>query len=253
LRKFLIAGALVALSLVVAAVAFAQNPAPTASMEVTVNPEKAGTKKKPKNVRLELEAISGSESKATASQLDILIPKSLKIDAKGLKKCSLAKLNDDNRGPDSCPTKSRAGSGEADALLNPNATAPAPIHFVVRVYVGGKKKKKSLLNFYLDSDAPAVHQAIPGVVTRIKNDPIYGQKLKVSIADNLQQPAPGVYSALQRLETSLSLKYKKRKLVKSVRCPASNEHQIGLVIHYVPNPNPPAAESAEAIDGAPCT
>jgi hypothetical protein len=251
LKKLLIAGAIAVLSLAVVAVALAQNPAPTASVTVTVKPEKAGKKKKPKNARIELEAVNSEESRTTASQLDIMIPKKVKLDAKGLKKCKLAKLN--SEGKDACPKKSQAGVGDADALLNPNATTPAPLHFVVTAFVGGKKGKKSLLNFYLDSDAPPIHQAIEGVVTKVKGDPVYGQKLTVTIDDSLQQPAPGVYSALLRFKTSLSLKDHKKKLVKTTGCPSSSEHQFGLTIHYVPNPNAPAVDHADATDGAPCS
>ena len=107
-----------------------------------------------------------------------------------------------------------------------------------------------------------VHQAIPGVVTKIKGDDAYGQLLTVSIPRNQQAPIESsdpnqsVYSALKSFETSIAKKYNGHRLVSTIACPsAGKEHQFGLTIHYVPNPNPPAggADHADAVDGAPCT
>ena len=105
------------------------------------------------------------------------------------------------------------------------------------------KKGREYLVFHLQSASPEVDQALAGVITMVSHR-LYAQKLTIDIAPNLQQPANNVYSSLQRLETSIGLKSGKNALVKSIGCPKAREHQIGVKITYVPNPNPPARPSA---------
>jgi hypothetical protein len=264
LRKLTIAGLVGILSLAVAALAWAQNPAPTASLEVSLAPTKVGTKKKPRSGRLQLSAETNRESKSTADAIEIMIPKGVTLSTRGLKACSNGRLN--SQGKASCPVGSKAGSGEADALLNPYAPTPAPIKFVVTAFAGGRLSQadatanqlpsssvgKEVINFFLESDSPHVAQALPGVITKV-NHRIYGQKLFIRIAENLQQPATNVYSSLQRLETSIGLKSGRRMLVALKDCPPARENQFQLRLTFVPNPTPPASSSATAIDGARCS
>jgi hypothetical protein len=270
LRKTLFAAVAAITALAIATVAFAKNPAPTASLEVSVAPTKVGTKKKPKNGRLELTATTNRESKSTASKIEIWIPKGSKLSTKGLKACAWGKLNANGRGV--CPTASKAGSGSADALLNPYATNPSPIKFVVTAFSGGKlssadaaalrtqfpgsgslyKKGRPLINFHLSSASPEVDQALAGVITTVKTK-LYGQKLTIEIAPNLQQPATNVYSSLQQLKTSIGLKSGKHKLLSLTDCPKARENQLQLRFTFVPNPTPPATSTATAIDGARCS
>jgi hypothetical protein len=270
LRKTLIGAVAALTALALAAVAMAQNPAPTASLEVSVAPTKVGTKKKPKNGRLELKAETNRESKSTASRIEIFIPKGAKLSTKGLKSCAFGKLN--AQGKNSCPKGSKAGSGEADALLNPYATNPAPIKFVVTAFSGGKlssadaatlkqqfpnsgslyRKGREVINFHLQSASPEVDQALAGVISK-SSGRLYGQKLTIDIAPNLQQPATNVYSSLQRLETSVGLKRKKNYLMSLTDCPGSRENQFQLRLTFVPNPTPPATSTATAVDGARCS
>ena len=125
MRKSLVAVLAALTALVMATVAFAQNPAPTAQLDVSMSPKKVGTTKKPRSGKLTLSAQTNRESKSTASKIEIFIPKGAKLSTKGLKKCSTATLN--SQGKAACPKGSKAGSGEADALLNPYAANPAPI------------------------------------------------------------------------------------------------------------------------------
>jgi hypothetical protein len=270
LRKTLIAALAALTALALAAVAMAQNPAPTASLEVSVAPSKVGTKKKPRSGRLELSATTNRESKSTASKIEIWIPKGAKLSTKGLKACSFGKAN--AQGRSACPKASKAGSGEADALLNPYATNPAPIKFIVTAFNGGKlnstdaatlrgqfpssgglyKKGREYLVFHLQSASPEVDQALAGVITKVSHR-LYAQKLTIDIAPNLQQPANNVYSSLQRLETSIGLKSRKNMLMKLTDCPKARENQFQLRLTFVPNPTPPATTTATAIDGARCS
>ena len=245
MRKSLAAVVAVPTVLVMATVAFAQNPAPSIDVTATVSPSKAGTKKKPKSEKLNLTINNSRESKTSASKIEISIPKSMKLSTKGLKTCSVSKL--DSQGKANCPKGSLAGIGTADALVNPASPNPAPLKFNVSTFVAGK----NLLAFYLEQQGTdsGVQQALPAKITKSGS----GQKLTINIPENLQQPAPGVYSALQQIKNSLGLKSGKNALVKSIGCPKAREHQIGVKISYVPNPNPPAASSAKSADGATCS
>ena len=268
MRKTLIAALAALTALALAAVAMAQNPAPTASLEVSVAPSKVGTKKKPRSGRLELNAQTNRESKSTASKIEISIPKGTKLATKGLKTCSYGKILAGSKKV--CPKASKAGSGEADALLNPYATTPSPIKFVVTAFNGGKlssadaatlrgefggslyKKGREYINFHLSSQSPAVDSPIVGIITKIRTK-LYGQKLTIDIPPSLQQPAPNVYSSLQRLETSLGLKRGTNYLLSLTDCPGARENQLQLKLTFVPNPTPPATTTATALDGARCS
>jgi hypothetical protein len=265
LRKLISGGVIAVLSLAVAAVALAQNPAPTANLKIAVTPKKVGTKANPRSGRLELTAKTNREAKATASKIEIWIAKGARLSTKGLPACSNGKLN--AQGAASCPAGSKAGSGEARALLNPYATTPAPILFVVTAFAGGKLNAadaaanqfpssmvgKEVINFHLKSESPAVDQALAGVITTVRGSRTYGQKLTINIAENLQQPATGVYSSLQSLETSIGLKRGSNMLMKLIDCPSSRELQFQLQLTFVPNPTPPAKSKVKSTDAAACS
>ena len=249
MRKSLVAALAAPTVLVMATVAFAQNPAPSIEVKATISPTKAGTKKKPKSEKVSLQIDNSRESKTSASKIEISFPKTLKLSTKGLKTCSVAKL--DSQGKAVCPRGSAAGVGTADALVNPQSDNPASLKFNVTTFVAGK----NLLAFYLEQQGndSGVQQALPAKITTVKGSKVFGQKITISIPANLQQPAPGVYSTLIQIKNSLGLKSGSNALIKSIGCPKVREHPIGVKISYVPNPNPPLATSASSTDGAPCS
>ena len=249
MRKSLVAALAAPTVLVMATVAFAQNPAPSIEVKATISPTKAGTKKKPKSEKVSLQIDNSRESKTSASKIEISFPKTLKLSTKGLKTCSVAKL--DSQGKASCPRGSAAGVGTADALVNPQSDNPASLKFNVTTFVAGK----NLLAFYLEQQGndSGVQQALPAKITTVKGSKVFGQKLTISIPANLQQPAPGVYSTLIQIKNSLGLKSGKHALLTSIGCPKTREHPIGVKVSYVPNPNPPVSSSASSVDGAPCS
>jgi len=249
LRKSLVAALAAPTVLVMATVAFAQNPAPTIDVTATVSPTKAGTTKKPKSEKVNLTINNNKESKTSASKIEISFPKNLKLSTKGLKTCAVATL--DSQGKAACPTAAKAGTGTAAALVNPSSASPAPLNFDVTTYVAGK----NLLAFYLEQQGTdsGVQQALPAKITKVSGNKVYGQKLTINIPENLQQPAPGVYSTLIQIKNSLGLKSGSNALIKSIGCPKLREHPIGVKVSYVPNPNPPAASSASSADGATCS
>ena len=248
MRKTLIAALTALTALALAAVAIAQTP-PSIDVTATISPTKAGTKAKPKSEKVNLTINNSRESKTSASKIEISFPKTLKLSTKGLKTCSVAKL--DSQGKANCPRGSAAGVGTADALVNPQSDSPASLKFNVTTFVAGK----NLLAFYLEQQGndSGVQQALPAKITTVKGSRVFGQKLTISIPANLQQPAPGVYSTLIQIKNSLGLKSGANALIKSIGCPKTREHPIGVKISYVPNPTPPAASSASSTDGAPCS
>ena len=89
----------------------------------------------------------------------------------------------------------------------------------------------------------------------------YGQMLSIKVPDgkgqyaafpNLQQPAPGVFSALAYMGAKISLKKGKKSLIWSVgvATAGAGEHPFKAVLKYWDNPTPPATSTATAIDGA---
>ena len=247
MRKSLVAALAAPTVLVMATVAFAQNPAPVVTVTGSVSPTKAGTKKKPKAETVKLFIQNSEESKSSAGRIEITFPKSLKIDTTGLPTCSVAKL--DGGGAPSCG-KAKAGSGSAVANLNPNA--PSKLYFKSTPYVAGKNK----LAFYLQQtngengsvNPDGVAQALPATLKKSGS----GQKLTINIPSNLQQPAPGTYSALVSITSSLGLKSGKHSLVKSIGC-NKKQHKLGVAITYVDNPLPPAKRTVSDTDGAKCS
>ena len=248
MRKTLIAALTALTALALAAVAIAQTP-PSIEVKATISPTKSGTKKKPKSEKISLQIDNSRESKTSASKIEISFPKTLKLSTKGLKTCSVAKLDADGKA--ACPRGSAAGVGTADALVNPQSDNPASLKFNVTTFVAGK----NLLAFYLEEQGnpDGVQQALPAKITKVSGNKVYGQKITISIPANLQQPAPGVYSTLIQIKNSLGLKSGSNALIKSIGCPKLREQPIGVKISYVPNPNPPAAPSASSADGATCS
>jgi len=247
LKKTLIAAVAAVSMLGATAVAVAQTPAPSVEVTAKVSPSKAGTKKKPKSERIDLVIDNNRDSKTSAGSIEIYTPKTLKLSTKGLKTCSVSTLN--SQGKSACKTAAKAGTGTAEALVNPTSATPATLKFNVTTFVAGKNK----LAFYLEEQGNpnGVQQALPATIKKHKTK-VYGQKITISIPKNLQQPAPGVFSALVQIKNSLGLKSGKNALVKSIGCPKAREHQIGVKITYVDNPNPPAKRSVTSADGAGC-
>jgi hypothetical protein len=175
-------------------VGIAQAVTPTTALKASVSPSKKGTKKKPKNVKLNVELITqptpGEPPFATSSTV-VHFDKNLKFGGKYLKSCSAAQVQSDDT---KCPGASKVGSGSAtgSALgLTENLTVTA--------YNGPSGNKLELL---VDGSSPlTIHQVIEGKLQ--KDSGLYGQKLVVSIPAALQQPAPGAYATLTDFKTSV--------------------------------------------------
>ena len=186
-----------------------------------VSPTKAGTKKKPRAATLKLSVKNNDESKTTASQIAVTLPSTMKLSTKGLNEC---KIEDEallDGGATKLCKSSIAGKGEAHAKLNPYSTSPAPINFKVTPLVGHNE-----LLFYLEQTNGGVKALLHGTIK--------GRKLTIKISPELQQPAPGAFSALSDLSTTLKAKKGKKNLLVTTGC-TGGKHKVGVKISYVPN------------------
>ncbi len=231
-KSFLVAG-VATLALGMTGVAHAQ--APSVDATASVSPTKAGTKSKPKSEKFKLTVKNDPSSKTTASGVEVTLPSTLKLSTSGLTQC---KATDTELLEDINTCKSSiAGTGEANALVIPFAPTPAPLKFKVTPVIG-----KGELLFVLDSN----------IADAVLHGKIKGRKMTIAIPTFLQQPAPGTYSALLDLTTSLSKKKGSKALISSTGC-KSKKHKVGVKVDFVGNPNPPAASSASDTAEAKCS
>jgi hypothetical protein len=244
LRKYLIVALAAVLSIAVASVALAANAAP--DVTATLSPSKAGTKKKPKNASLKL-FVKNNQNDATVDTITVNIGKQVKLSGKGFKYCSASTLNTqglkDASGNPTCPAGSKAGGGTAHAVVGPGH---APVAFTVDAFVGSK----SSIIFYTQQVAPGtVRKALVGKVT--KGSGKFGSKLTIKIDEDLQQPAPSVYSSLVDLQTTIKAKTGKHYLVSSTGC-KSKKHNFGVKFNFNPNSTFPAVGSTEGTTTSKC-
>jgi hypothetical protein len=185
LRKIVIGAACLAV-LAMPASALAQNPAPVVTGDVKAAKHK-----------LSFKVVNSAASKTTVKNIKLALPAGVKLDGKGLKSCKLSAL--ENQGPAACSSASKLGKGIAYAYLISSAPAPdcvalggnSPdcLTFDTTFFVGARHQ----LNVGLQQRGGAVQKAFSGKISS------NGRTLSINIPADLQQPAPGVYSALLQL------------------------------------------------------
>jgi hypothetical protein len=237
-KSFMVAGA-ATLAIGAAGVAYAQNPAGEVTVTSKITPSKAGTKAKPKASKIVINVVNSAASKTTAAKIAITFPSTMKLSTKGLPQCTATDDEILAKTPTGVCKSSIAGSGTASALLNPSAAQPAPLAFKVTPIVG----KNELLFFLTQS---------PGNVKAVLHGKISGKKLTIAIPAFLQQPAPGTYSALNGLKTTMSLNKGKNSLISSTGC-KSGAQKVGVTITYVPNPAPPTSPTGSGSGSSKCS
>lgn len=243
MRK-LLTGVLALVALIaMSAVAFGQAVPGTHTLKMTPSPTKAGTKSKPKDLsKLRLNISNNRASATTADKIVIAFPKDIKINAKDYPTCAAAKIDNAPTKDKICPKGSLVGKGVSKAVVNPGPTE-SQLNFETKFYVGGSKA----LAIYLNQTGGNVQRALEG---KIK-----GSKIEIAITEDLQQPAPGVYSALTDIDVTFgSAKAgkgaKRHGLFQSAGC--SGSWTWKSAVSYVPNPNPPAVGSSNAESKVAC-
>jgi hypothetical protein len=235
LRKTFIAAGAATLAVGVAGIAYAQT-APSITATASISPSKAGTKSKPKASQFKLTVKNDPASVTTAKSITITFPKTLKLSTKGLPACTQSDDALAGGNPKTLCKSSVAGTGSAHANLIPSGA----VSFNVTPLVG-----KNELLFYL--------AATGGITNKyVLHGKISGSKLTITIPTDVQQPVPGLYSALVDLSTSLKLTKGKNTLISSVGC-TGGAHKVGVSIGYAPNPNPPTAASASNSASVKCS
>jgi hypothetical protein len=188
-------------ALIISAAALAAVAAPAAlavnasqGLDVAVNPSKAGTKAKPKIVKLTVTTTTTPHDNTpfATKRAIIYFDKSFHFNGKAFKSCSKATL--DASGPSACPAGSKVGTGNAQgvALGQTENLTVTPFNGP-----GGNK-----IELYVQGSAPLqINSTIEGVLHKASGQ--FGQKLVVDIPNNLQQPLSGVYATLTRFQTAI--------------------------------------------------
>lgn len=243
MRKFMIAALAAVLSIAVAAVAVAQDPNPSTSapdVKATISPANAGTAKKPTNSTLKL-FVKNNRTDATVDTITVNIAKNVKLNGRGFRFCTAAKLN--AQGKTACPAGSKAGTGTANAVVGPGRV---PLKFSVDAYVGSRTS----IIFYVQQVGGTVRKALTGKVSRASGK--YGSKIVISIDEDLQQPAPGVFSSLVDLNVTIKAKRSGNFLVSTTGCPSDRKHRFGVKFSFAPNTTFPATGSVQGVTDSPC-
>ena len=244
MRKTLIVALAALVALAVSAVAIAQTPG--AELTSSVSPSKAGTKKKPKATKVTVE-IDNADATQTADQLKIYLPKQLRASGKGIAKCSLTTL--EALDPAKCSKASRLGAGTADAVAGVNTAAPNTLKFVVDAFMHTNKK----IGFMIRQDIENYEGINVVAIGTLKNaSGKYGTVLDVPLPDRAREYPDGNFNGLDRLKVSLYKKKGKNALFKLNGCPSNRTVPFKLTIGFMPNPNPPKAETVTALAGADC-
>ena len=245
MRKILIAALAALTALAAVSIASAQDPeeTPGATLEVTLSPKKAGKKKKPKPVKVNLTLIN-EDSSQTADSIKVFMGKHIKASTKKLKKCDPDAL--EAQGTTACSAASKIGTGTADAIAGVNTGSPAELKFNITAFVIGTQQ----LGFYLEQQGGAIKVLSKGRLKKASGQ--YGGVLDIEIPQLAREFPPGTFNGLKGLQTSLYKKKGKNALFKSTGCPSNRQVPFKLTIGFMPNPTPPKSEEVTAVDGADC-
>jgi hypothetical protein len=224
LRKYLIVAIAALTAIAFTTVALAQG-ADTATLTTKLTPKKAGTKKKPKNSTLDLNVVNGNTQR-TMSDLDIFMPKSLKVSLKGMPSCSPTDVQ-----ARACPKSSILGTGEAKAKTGVNGTSPGDLTFDVKaVKTKSQVNGKDMLGFVIDDGGSLLFLT----ETKLsKAGGKYGQKLHIDVPE-LAQHAGTAFNGLVSLHTKLGKKKGKNMLLASTGC-KKKKQPFKVVLTFIDN------------------
>lgn len=184
----------VMVAIAVAAVAIAQEPPPITLRTVTkVTPNKAGTPKKPRGVKIGVTAyidMPADYDPPLVESVDVWFPKGGLYNGAKHPRCSESTLN--RHGPSKCPRGSIMGRGRATARADDVPTFPQ-----ITVVNGGSKR----VYFYTVMTNPArVQTPVVGKITKLRSSR-WSYRLHATIPRKLQIVA-GVPIHLQKLQVS---------------------------------------------------
>lgn len=211
------------------------------TLNVKASPKNAGTKRKPKKLKLTFN-FQVDKPGTTVELIDMLLPKGTKISGKGFKKCNIDDLA--QGGPDVCPAGSKAGpKGSAGAaVVTTDASTGAPVTTNLDFDVYPFVEDSNTLLFYLAQQPVGVQSVIKGEITN------KGRKMRITIPQELRQPG-GLDATLTKINQVFSGKAKKKRyIVSSTSCPKGGWEFGGKLtfttrIDGAPVPGPESRES----------
>jgi hypothetical protein len=226
LRKYLIVAIVAMTAMAFATVALAQS-GDTATMTTKLTPKNAGTKRKPTNSKLDLNIVN-SNVRRTMSDLDIYMPKTLKISLKGMPTCS----GEDIRAR-ACPKSSILGRGDAKAKagVNGDPAKVTDLTFDVKaVKTASQVSGKPMLGFIIDDGGGLLFLA----ETKLsKAGGKFGQKLHIDVPE-LAQHVGTAYNGLVSLHTILGKKKGNNKLLATTGC-KNKKQPFKVVLTFIDN------------------
>jgi hypothetical protein len=234
LRKYLIVAVAAMTALAFAAVSVAQTP-DKVTLTTKLTPKNAGTKKKPANSKLHLKVVNANTQR-TMSDLDIFMPKTLKVSLKGMPSCSGADIQ-----ARSCPKSSILGTGTAKAKVGVNGPAPSDLTFDVKaVKTKSQVNGKDMLGFVID-DGGALLFLTETKLSKAGGK--YGQKLHIDVPP-LAQQAGTSYNGLVSLDTTLGKKKGKNMLLATTGC-AKKKQPFKATLTFIDNTVTTAAKLSD--------
>ena len=223
MRKLLTGAVIASASLVLAGAAIAQVTSPdgTTTLDASVSPKKAGTKKKPKSTTLRT-VLTVAKPGTTVEVIELKVSDKLKFSGKGFKKCNIDDLI--AAGISACPSGSAAGTkGTATAVIEPGG---APLDFEVYPFV----EDSNTFLFYLNGiNGNGVQTAIKGEITN------KGHKLRITIPFELRQPA-GLDATLTSIDATFKGKAGKNSIVSSTGC-KKKKHKVTGTLEFATRSN----------------
>ncbi len=209
MRKLAVAvlGIAVAGGAAVAAPSGAQDPPPvtTVTAEAKVSPDKPGTKKKPRGVKLDIDVhwdTPGDVEKPVVQRAIVMFPKGSKYNGGKYPKCSSNTIS--RKGIRGCPKGSIMGKGSAVAYADTVMTYPK-----ITVVNGGKD---SVFLWTVMTNPARVQAPVPGKLTKASGKWAY--KLELTVPQSLQIVA-GVPIALKDFSVTAG----KKKWLTTTGCP----------------------------------
>jgi hypothetical protein len=194
----------------VTALALGQGAGPQQTLQITVKPPKAGTRKHPRNVVLKVvtrTVVPPGVAKPTIAKAVLDFPKGSVYNGGRFPHCSKATL-DGKQTAAACPKGSQIGTGKVDAFAGPLEAKPT-----VTAFNGPGRNHVEL---FLRTDTPVqIAQTIEGTLTRGSGP--YALKLTLPIPQSLQMQV-GLPVNLVSFETSIV----KRGLIQAASCPKSH-------------------------------
>ncbi len=186
-------------------------------LRASVSPSKAGTSKKPANIKLTVNpfvTLDASDAAFATTKAIVYLDKNLVFNLTKFKACSSSKVLANEK---SCASGSKVGSGSAQGKalgITENLTITA--------FNAGSKG----LNLLVVGAAPlTIRSVLEGKLQGASGK--YGKKLVVDIPPDLQQPAPGAFATLTDFKVVISgkakIKGKTTSYVQLKGCPSDKK------------------------------